>query len=220
MSIIKYLLIVVAAQIFGHYWMEILIVFVVVVAGVLIKAYLNDKKKKKERMEQEKSDSAEQTHNQPDTLGLMFSTLCNIGCQPTKNDDGSISVSYQGEKFHVEFNGMFARVWDLMWAVIKADDTDLPNLREAVNSANIDFGPTVVLSAPDEEGFIGLYSRYDIMLHPGCPDNELYVKSVLDSFFKTKELVHDHFQQIKAAQPTAREPRRPVGFTTAPDSNE
>lgn len=220
MSIIKYLLIVVAAQIFGHYWMEILIVFVVVVAGVLIKAHLNDKKKKKERMEQEKSDSAEQPQNKPDTFGLMFSTLCNIGCQPTKNDDGSISVSYQGEKFHMEFNGMFARVWDLMWAVMKADDADLPNLREAVNSANIDFGPTVVWSAPDKEGFIGLYSRYDIMLHPDCPDNELYVKSVLDSFFKTKELVHDHFHQIKAAQPAAREPRRPVGFTTADDSNE
>lgn len=181
--------------------MEILIVFVVVVAGVLIKAHLNDKKKKKERMEQEKSDSAEQPQNKPDTFGLMFSTLCNIGCQPTKNDDGSISVSYQGEKFQMEFNGMFARVWDLMWAVIKADDTDLPNLREAVNSANIDFGPTVVWSAPDKEGFIGL-------------------KSVLDSFFKTKELVHDRFHQIKAAQPTGREPRRPVGFTTADDSNE
>lgn len=79
----------------------------------------------------------------PDTIGLMFKTLVNIGCQPTANEDGTLSVQYQGENFHMEFGGMYARVWDPMWAGVKADDPDMPKIREAVNAANFNFGPTV-----------------------------------------------------------------------------
>lgn len=177
-------------------------------------------------------ESAEQTHkqiedsmkeepeNKPDTLGLMFRTLSNLGCQPIKNDDGTISVSYQGENFHIEFGGMYARVWDPMWAGVKADDPDIPKLREAVNAANFNFGPTVVLTAPNDEGIIGFHSHRDIMLHPACPDNEPFVKAVLDSFFDAKEQVRSNFQQINAKQMEAQKTRRPVGFTTNTDSNE
>ena len=177
-------------------------------------------------------ESAEQTHkqiedsmkeeaeNKPDTLGLMFRTLSKLGCQPIKNDDGTISVSYQGENFHIEFGGMYARVWDPMWAGIKADDPDIPKLREAVNAANFNFGPTVVLTAPNDEGIIGFHSRCDIMLHPACPDNVPLVKAVLDSFFDAKEQVRSNFQQINAKQMEAQKNRRPVGFTTNTDSNE
>ncbi len=161
-----------------------------------------------------------QEQNQPDTLGLMFRTLSNLGCQPTKNEDGTLSVSYQGENFHMEFGGMYARVWDPMWAGIKADDPDMPKIREAVNAANFNFGPTVVLTAPNDEGIIGFHSRRDIMLHPACPDNEPFVKAVLDSFFDAKEQVRSNFQQINAKQMEAQKTRRPVGFTTNTDSNE
>lgn len=152
--------------------------------------------------------------NIPDTLGLMFRTLSNLGCQPTKNEDGTLSVSYQGENFHMEFGGMYARVWDPMWAGIKADAPQLPQVREAVNAANFNFGPTVVMTKPDEEGVIGFHSRRDIMLHPACPDNEPFVKSVLDSFFDAKEQVRSNFQHIVAQQTEVRRNRRPVGFTT------
>ena len=150
----------------------------------------------------------------PDTLGLMYNTLSALGCQPTKNDDGTLSVSYQGENFHMEFGGMYARVWDPMWSGIKADDPELPKVREAVNAANFNFGPTVVMTAPDDEGVIGFHSRRDIMLHPACPDNVPFVKAVLDSFFDAKENVRTKFQQIKSQQSEIRKNRRPVGFST------
>lgn len=150
----------------------------------------------------------------PDTQRLMFNTLSQLGCQPTANDDGTISVQYQGENFHMEFGGMYARVWDPMWAGIKADDPELPKVREAINAANYNFGPTVVLTAPDEEGVIGFHSRRDIMLHPACPDNVPFVKAVLDSFFDAKEQVRSNFQQINAKQMEQQKNRRPVGFTT------
>ena len=166
-----------------------------------------------EQTQQDTIDSMKQEHNQPDTLGLMFRTLSNLGCQPTKNEDGTLSVSYQGENFHMEFGGMYARVWDPMWAGVKADDPDMPKIREAVNAANFNFGPTVVLTAPNDEGVIGFHSRRDIMLHPACPDNVPFVKAVLDSFFDAKEQVRNSFQQINAKQMESQKNRRPVGFT-------
>lgn len=149
----------------------------------------------------------------PDTIGLMFTTLNALGCQPTKNDDGTLSVSYQGENFHMEFGGMYARVWDPMWAGVKADDPDMPKIREAVNAANFNFGPTVVMSFPNDEGVINFHSRRDIMLHPACPDNVPFVKAVLDSFFEAKEAVRNRYQQINARQMESQKNRRPVGFT-------
>lgn len=150
----------------------------------------------------------------PDTIGLMFNTLNQLGCQPVKNDDDTLSVSYQGENFHMEFGGMYARVWDPMWAGVKADDPELPKIREAVNAANFNFGPTVVLTAPNDEGVIGFHSRRDIMLHPACPDNVPFVKAVLDSFFDAKEEVRNKYQQLNVQQMEAKKNRRPVGFTT------
>lgn len=137
---------------------------------------------------------------QPDTARLMFNALSEIGCQPEKDNDGSINVQYQGENFHIDFGGMYARVWDPMWAGIKANDPNLPQIREAVNAANFNFGPTIVLTSPDENGIIGFHTRRDIMLHPLCPDNAAYVKAVLDSFFEAKEQVKGNFQEIKASQ--------------------
>ena len=144
----------------------------------------------------------------------MFNALSEIGCQPEKDNDGSINVQYQGETFHMDFGGMYARVWDPMWAGIKANDPDLPQIREAVNAANFNFGPTIVLTSPDENGIIGLHTRRDIMLHPLCPDNASYVKAVLDSFFEAKEQVKGNFQEIKASQDKIIKKRRPIGFNT------
>lgn len=114
----------------------------------------------------------------------------------------------------MEFGGMYARVWDPMWTGVKADDPDLPKIREAVNAANFSFGPTVVMTAPDEDGDIGLHSRRDIMLHPVCPDNAPFVKAVLDSFFDAKDNVRTKFQQLNTKQLDQNKNRSPVGFTT------
>lgn len=147
---------------------------------------------------------------------IALRCLTELGCQPEIHKDGSVGVSYQGENFHLEFGGMYARVWDPMWAGVKADDPDMPKIREAVNAANFNFGPTVVLTAPNEEGIIGFHCRRDIMLHPACPDNVPFVKAVLDSFFDAKEQVRNSFQQINAKQMETQKNRRPVGFTTNP----
>ena len=231
MSIIKYLIVVAFAQVLKTYWMEISIIAAIIIICYIAHHIFKLKQHKEERIACEENDSSNQKEEErmaceendslnqkevqkPDTFGLMFKTLRNLGCQPTKNEDGSISVQYQGENFHMEFGGMYARVWDPMWAGIKADDPELPKVREAVNAANFNFGPTVVLTAPNDEGVIGFHSRRDIMLHPACPDNVPFVKAVLDSFFDAKEQVRQNYQQLNVKQMEAQKKRRPIGFTT------
>ena len=51
------------------------------------------------------------------------------------------------------------------------------------------------------------------MLHPAYPDNEIYVKAVLDSFFRAKDRVRSSVQEINAHQMEAQKSRRPIGFT-------
>lgn len=213
MSIIKFLIIGLLAQILKPYAMEISIIAGIIIIGIIIRHFMKNKDEKEERMDTE---SISEENKQPNTFDLMMRTLHNLGCQPSANEDGTLSVQYQGENFHMEFGGMYARVWDPMWAGIKADDPDLPNIREAVNAANFNFGPTVVMTKPDEEGVIGFHSRRDIMLHPACPDNVPFVKAVLDSFFDAKEQVRSNFQQINAKQMEQQKNRRPVGFTITP----
>lgn len=191
------------------------IFFGIMALSSIIGYFVNRKaEKSEEENEMSSNTSSSNQGNRPDTLGLMFNTLNALGCQPTKNDDGSLSVCYQGENFHMEFGGMYARVWDPMWAGVKADDPEMPKIREAVNAANFNFGPTVVLSTPNDQGVISFHSRRDILLHPACPDNIPFVKAVLDSFFDTKEEVRNRYQQINAQQTEMQKNRRPVGFTT------
>jgi hypothetical protein len=154
---------------------------------------------------------------EPHTAELMESALKAIGCQPEYDQDGYVAVQYQGENFQIQVGGMYARVWDPMWAAIKADDPNMPKVREAVNIANYNFGPTVIMTAPDENGVIGIHSRRDIMLHPACPDNALYSKAVLDSFFDAKDAVRSGYQQLNVMKVNGQQKRRPVGFATTQD---
>ena len=151
--------------------------------------------------------------NEKEAKEIAISCLTELGCQPEVCKDGSVGVSYQGENFHMEFGGRYVRIWDPMWAGIKGEDPDMPMIEEAVNATNFNFGPTVVMFAPDGDGYINLHSRRDIMLHPACPDNVVFLKAVLDSFFDTKEHVRRNFQQINSQRMEMQRNRRPVGFT-------
>lgn len=218
MSIIKYIIIVAFGYLIRPYIMEISIITGVIIVGIILHHLLKRKEEKEEKeessTEREVKDQSVRNEYSIDTIGLMFTTLNNIGCQPVRNDDGTLSVAYQGENFHMEFSGRYVRVWDPQWASFRADDPDLPNIHTAVNSANFGFGPTIVLSRPNDDGVIAIHSRRDIMLHPACPDNDLFVRAVLDSFFDTKEHMRNSFLQINAAQREGLRTRRPVGFTT------
>ena len=152
------------------------------------------------------------------TSDIMHEALVAIGCQPRQDEDGHMYVDYQGEHFSMEFGGPYVRVWDAQWSGIKADDPMLPNVKEAMNATNYNFGPTIVMDSPDDNGVISFHSRRDIMLHPSFPDAPGYVKAVLDSFFTAQNTMRQQVQGIIAKQAEKQKNRRPVGFTTTQTS--
>ena len=56
----------------------------------------------------------------------------------------------------------------------------------------------------------GEYLSYDLYFNWKF----VWVKAVLDSFFKAKEQVKGNFQEIKASQDKIIKKRRPIGFNT------
>lgn len=149
------------------------------------------------------------------TTNIVFGALQALGCQPELKDDNTLVVSYQGETFQFDFGespSRYTRIWDPCWAGIRTDDPQINLIKEAVNVTNYNFGPTIVMTEPDENNVITFHSRYDIMVHPACPDNDQYLKSVLDSFFYAKEAVRNNFQNLNAKQEEQYKNRRPVGF--------
>lgn len=154
---------------------------------------------------------------------IAFDSLKSMGCQPKFMDDSTMIVEFQGEKFEFAFpqeqHSRYVRIWDPYWTGIEANNPNLYFIKEAINSANHCFGPTVVMSEPDENNNIALHSRYDIMLHPACPDNDQYIKNILSSFFFIKDIVRREYQDIDARQAERRANRRPIGFDTVAFQN-
>lgn len=170
----------------------------------------------------ERQESSEHGKIEEDTsFKICFDALNTIGCQPKKEENNDIFVSYQGENFIFDCRGAYARVWDPSWSNVKSDDKDLPAIREAINATNYNFGVKVVLSDVNDEGYISIHSIRDVMIHPSLPDSVGYIKSVLDSFFPIKDELRNNYKQILDKQ---KEPklvkRRPIGFAASYQSDE
>ena len=150
------------------------------------------------------------------TQQLMVSILKQLGCQPIVNEDDTVTVTYQGEHFHLDFIGLYVHIWDLHWGEINVYDPGLPLLREAINSTNLNFGPTVVITNPNpyDKDIMYLSSRLSLLLHPDIPEVEEYVRYSLDVFFRTKDLVRRYYQRLINEQHLVSERRRPVGFAS------
>ena len=193
-----------------------------VVCGVIllvkkIVSYGNNDTEVLDNLSNKSSTEIQTTKNEyPSTTNIVVGALQALGCQPELKDDNTLVVSYQGETFQFDFGespSRYTRIWDPCWAGIKTDDPQINLIKEAVNVTNYNFGPTIVMTEPDENNEITFHSRYDIMVHPACPDNDQYLKSVLDSFFYAKEAVRNNVKNLNVKQAEQHKNRRPVGFT-------
>lgn len=155
--------------------------------------------------------------NNESTPNIVFDALQSLGCQPEFGEHNILTVSYQGETFEFNFSenrSRFVRVWDPCWAAINANDPQFNLIKDAVNAANFNFGPTVLMTEPDENNMVVFHSRFDIIIHPECHDNDKYLKSILDSFFYAKEATRSNYHHLNTAQTELHKNRRPIGFST------
>lgn len=131
-----------------------------------------------------------------DIKSLMIDTLRKMGCDPKEIEGGAVAVAYQGENFCMKFGGMFVNIWDLGWCDINVNDLNLPRLRQAINLANFEFGPTIVLADPDENGIMDIHSRYGILFHPSLPNLTEYMAITFNWFFRAKNNLHINYNRL------------------------
>lgn len=164
----------------------------------------------------EKEIMEDQTQN---TLQLMMSTLQKIGCQPETNEDGSISVSFQGENFFIETGGAYVQIWDLGWASMTVIDPHLQEMRASINETNFHFGPTLVLTEPDKNDTMYIHSRMGVLMIPSIPDIENYLRASLCMFFEAKNNFNRHFNKLINERTTETQSNNnPVGFSSTDDN--
>lgn len=147
-----------------------------------------------------------------ETRNLMVNALNNLGCQPEVLDNESVHVIYQGENFTMNFSGSLVHVWDPFWLSININDPEWPNVREAVNRTNFNFGPTIVTTPPDENGEIHFHSHYGMLMQDGIKDIDNYVRQSLNMFFRTKHGMSQNIQHLRVEQQQRQNNRRPIGF--------
>lgn len=189
------------------------VIFVIILITVIITAVIRTHKIEKLHFKEQNTENMNSIPKYA-ALIVMKEAFKDMGCQSDVSEDNFIAVTYQGEKFLVESHGYDVRVWDPSWYCINANSPDLGNIKEAVNEANYSFGPTIVLSKPDNEGNILFHSRRDIMVHPSLPEPALYMKSVFDTFFMIKDTLKEEFHKIDTEQEQQINKIRPIGFNT------
>lgn len=130
------------------------------------------------------------------TRKVMTDVLDAIGCQYNDGNEGELIVKYQGETFVMSFGGHLARIWDYGWMSVNVDDPTVPLLRHAINHSNYYTGNAVVLGIDKDGSKLWLHTVDTILMHPSNPDNESYVRSVLDNFFATKQHLGKLYQDM------------------------
>lgn len=173
----------------------------------------------------ETSQSAEEEdQNTPRTIDLVADLLRQMGCQPEKHEEDGLLVKYQGESFLIGANGVVVTFYDLPWGHFNIHDPKAETFREAVNKANFNTLPTILMQSPDEEGNVSILSRYQTMVHASCPINDQWLGFILDSFFVAQRQLKEDHQELLAAQQQPKDPvrknRRPVGFATQDPTDE
>ena len=132
-----------------------------------------------------------------DYMSLMAETLKKIDCLVYQDDDtGSFLIIYKGDTFNIDLWPSYIGIWHLRWGSINVNDLKVPKLRRAINLSNFEFGPTVVLSEPDNDGKMYIHSRHEIVFHPVISDLPKYLEYNLNLFFDTKMNVHKKFRNL------------------------
>lgn len=196
-------------------------VVLIAIVAIIVGLYMLRIGKHKDK-EQESSYNDHQNDSTGDNYAfeIMKESLGKLGCQPKVTGEDTMEVAYQGETFCINCSGLYARIWDPAWTVMRADDPELPKVRAAVNLANYEFGPTIVTTKPNEDNIIAFHSRMDIMIHPYIPGADDYVRATLNSFFHIKDALKAEYQNINTQQQEKQKKRRTIGFLLSDDEDK
>lgn len=149
-------------------------------------------------------DSTNRPHDGDDVPGLqnrklMESILAQLGYNFEIDNDGHLNVTVEGNVFQMVFYGYYIRITSPLCCKIINNKHDTDILRRAINLINYRQQATAILTDPNENGMRHAFFRYDIMFHPACPTNAIYIQAVFDSMISKayRDLVDTFTQMYK-----------------------
>lgn len=135
---------------------------------------------------------------------LVLEVLKKIGCKPVEENEIKIRFSYQGETFAIDATNdyYFINIYDLWWYEIPLDDNidEFARMQKAINYTNTIGTCTVLYSINEQEGVIGVSSKNTLLFTSQIPKLDIYMLSILDGFFKTKQNVMMEMEKYKVRE--------------------
>ena len=121
------------------------------------------------------------------TRQLALNAIEKIGSEPQYTEEGHIQFEYQGVIFILEAVNDCAFVnliWPWCHSFSKFDIDEFARVRQVVNDINIQGTVTVIYSITDSDD-VAVHIKKHFLLVQQIPDLEDYLRTVLNSFFRT-----------------------------------
>ena len=199
--------------------MSISIIVATVVLSFYLFQYISEKEqadKEEERFFQELMNGGQKEEfvvkerkylDERTNAGLVLATLRRIGCEPETEERNNLQYTYftfQGEKFTIESNDTckFITIYDAWWHGISiySDVEDIANLHKAINFANQYVNCTILYTTNKEIEEIGVHCRRTVLFIKEIPEIDLYLRSILNDFFRAQRLVFTELEKCKVTE--------------------
>lgn len=155
---------------------------------------MNDQQSEELMEEVERLKEIEKTRN------AALKLLTAIECEVEIDENKDLRFQYQCEKFLSACGKQSIQIWDLGWFSLDKNAPELPYVEKAVNRANIEFGPTVLIDYFDESNMAYLHSHHDMVFSEEMNVSAVHTHFILNSFFDKKRMVNSRLNQLLAEQ--------------------
>ena len=130
---------------------------------------------------------------------LVIETLKQIGCQPEidKKNEVNVNFMYQGKDFFISIeNEVLITFYDTWWGSLDLEDSNIDNLKEAINLTNQGNIPKVVYSKNEKDEKLGVHSIYCVFITKEIPALPELFKAILNDFFQVQKEVKGRFAAL------------------------
>ena len=156
---------------------------------------------------QEEDVKVERCLDERTNTGIVYSSLRKLGCEyetEIVDDITWITFKYQGAKFLISCcdGCKVATAYYPWWYALSiySDLEDIANLQQAINKANQFGSCTLFYETNKESEQIGVYSKSIMLFIPEIPKIDIYLKSVLEDFFKVERYVLTELEKCNVAE--------------------
>lgn len=133
------------------------------------------------------------------TQELLIETLRNMGCRPSKEEDGDIYVEYQGAGFSIEADEVspFATFRFLFWYEFSSYNIDaFSTMQKIVNNANCALNISVFYTINKDSDTVYIHSSKRVLFIPQIPKIDNYMHSVFRELFYSRQYVSNALDRV------------------------